>query len=344
MWDKASLSLSILMFIVAYAGSADAANIVTAEKVRIPPVLSAGAADPAWSRAKALAVPLMGGANFKQGSTNAQIKAVYSDTMFYMLIQYEDPTESLRRMPYQKQADGSWKKLQDKNNKGGDENTYYEDKLALIWNIGGLVKNFGQMGCMASCHVGEAGKPFGNKYTSHAGELADIWHVKSVRTIPVGQVDDQYLDHTRYDRKKSPGAGRKGDPKTGGGYANIALKNGRPEFMDKNGRAANGEGGAYFIKSKNKSPFDDRKFNAGDEVASIVISPFAGDRGDISGSMTWKNGEWTVVIARKLVTGSKYDVQFEPRDQPYEFGVAAFDNAQVRHAYHIGSLKLQFAR
>ena len=37
-------------------------------------------------------------------------------------------------------------------------------------------------------------------------------------------------------------------------------------------------------------------------------------------------------ISRKLVTGSKFDVQFSNLDVRYAFGFAAFDNAQVRHA------------
>ena len=59
--------------------------------------------------------------------------------------------------------------------------------------------------------------------------------MKSIRTGYIGQVDDQYLDHTRYDKEKSPEAGRKSDPKTGGGYADIKLVNGKPEFMHKSG-------------------------------------------------------------------------------------------------------------
>src|SRR5262249_28792333 len=73
--------------------------------------LAAGSADPAWAQAKAVTVALAGGANFKDGKTTASIKAVYSGDMFYMLVQYDDPTQSIRRFPYQKQADGSWKKL-----------------------------------------------------------------------------------------------------------------------------------------------------------------------------------------------------------------------------------------
>ena len=47
--------------------------------------------------------------------------------------------------------------------------------------------------------VGEPGKPFGNKYTGDETELGDIWHMKSVRTGSVGQLDNQYLDSTRFD-------------------------------------------------------------------------------------------------------------------------------------------------
>jgi Ethylbenzene dehydrogenase len=325
----------------ALAWPALAADTVTAIPVVKPPVLSAGAADPAWKKAKPLKVSLAGGVNFKNGSTVATLKAVYSGDTLYMLLQYDDPTQSVRRFPYQKQADGSWKKVADPDDKGGDDNKYYEDKFALIWNIGNSIRGFDQQGCMVACHAGEPGKPFGNKYTASEGELGDIWHMKSIRTGYIGQVDDQYLDHTRFDKDKSPEAGRKSDPKTGGGYADIKLVNGKPEFMHKSGVPAN-RGGTYYLKEEDKVPFDDAKFKAGDEVASILVAPFTGDRGDIATAIAWKKGKWTAVVARKLVTGSKYDVQFDKLDGTYTFGLALFDNAQVRHAYHMGSLKLKF--
>jgi hypothetical protein len=327
---------------VGCAFPAAAQDAVTAVKVATAPVLAAGASDPAWANAKPLKVVLSGGANFDKGKTTASIKAVYAGDMFYMMIQYDDPTQSVRRFPYQKQADGTWKKLADPKDKGGDDNLYYEDKIALLWNINNSIKNFTQMGCMAACHAGEPGKPFGNKYTASEGEIGDIWHMKSIRTGYIGQTDDQYLDHTRFDKDKAPEAGRKSDPKTGGGYEDIKLVNGKPEFMHKSGVAAN-KGGVYYVRVEDKVPFDDSKFQPGDEVASILVSPFTGDRGEIATAIDWKAGKWTIVMARKLVTGSKYDVQFDKLDRTYEFGLAAFDNAQVRHAFHVGSLKLKFA-
>jgi Ethylbenzene dehydrogenase len=344
---KGSSSLLALALLPAatFAFPASAQDTVTATKADKAPNLAAGVADPAWAKAQALTVQLIGGRNFKDGKTTATMKAVYSGDMLYMLVQYDDPTESVRRGPYQKQPDGSWKKVSDPDDKGGDNNKFYEDKFGLIWNINNSIKGFSQQGCMVACHVGEAGKPFGNKYLTNEGELGDIWHLKSIRTGYIDQVDDQYLDHTRYDKDKAANAGRKNDPKTGtGGYTDIKLVNGKPEFMHKSGTPANKTGGTYYLKEEDKAPFDDSKFQPGDEVASILVAPFTGDRGDLATAIKWSGGKWTAVIARKLVTGSKFDVQFDNLDGTYEFGIAAFDNAQVRHAFHIGALKLKFAK
>jgi hypothetical protein len=56
----------------------------------------------------------------------------------------------------------------------------------------------------------------------------------------------------------------------------------------------------------------------------------------------YKDGVRTSVFWRKLVTGSEYDVQFSDLKKEYAFGVAVFDNAQVRHAYSRGVLKIKF--
>jgi len=329
---------------LALSTAAIGADTVTAVKVAQPPKLAAGAADPAWANAKPLSVPLTGGKNFKDGSTTATLKAVYSGDMLYLLLQYDDPTQSVRRSPFQKQADGKWIKLKDPEDKGGDNNKVYEDKFALIWNVNNSIKGFNEQGCMVACHAGEAGKPYGNKYTASEGEIGDIWHMKSIRTGYIGQTDDQYLDSTRFDKDKAPEAGRKSDPKAGGGYADVKLIDGKPEFMSKNALPANKKGGTYYIKDEGKVPFDDSKFKSGDEVASIIVAPLTGDRGEIATNINWKGGKWTAVMSRKLVTGSKFDAQFDNLDATYAFGLAAFDNAQVRHAIQMGALKLKFAR
>lgn len=359
MLNRKSVFTPLLAAGLAFGASAFAADTLVAAKVANPPKLTLGAKDPAWAKAKPLAVALNGGQNFKDGATTAKLKAVYSGDTVYFLVQYADPTESVRRSPFVKQADGTWKKLKDEADKGGDNNKYYEDKLAFIWNVGNSIKGFNEQGCMVACHAGEEGKPFGNKYLANEGEIGDIWHLKSVRGGYIGQMDDQYLDHTRFDKDKSPEAGRKSDPKAGGGYADMKLIDGKPEFMHRSGLPAKQPGAVkvasaaktplpagttYYLRDEDKVAFDDSKFKPGDEVASIIVAPFTGDRGDIPAAIAWKDGQWTAVVSRKLVTSGKYDVQFENLDATYTFGVAAFDNAQVRHAFHMGALKLKFAK
>jgi hypothetical protein len=309
-------------------------NVLVAKKAAAAPATD-GTLDAAWNGAAPLTVKALGGKNLPGGSTEITMRALYSGDTVYFHMQYKDPTQSVKRAPWVKQPDGSWKQLADPADKGGDNNTYYEDKMAMIWAINS--PSFEARGCLAACHTGE-GKPYGNKYLP-AGEKADIWHWKSVRTGSIGQIDDQWLDDTRYDKDKAPEAGRKSDPKTGGGYAdNINDAKNGPKFALKGNTPAP----PYWIVDSEKEPFDDSKYKAGDEVPGIVVAPFTGDRADIGVKSTWKDGTYTLVFWRKLVTGSDFDVQFNDMKKAYAFGVAVFDNAQVRHAYVPGVLKLTF--
>ncbi len=314
------------------------------------PNMAAGASDPVWAKARPLSADLTGGVNFgakpgEKGESKVTLKAAYTADMLYMLVQYTDPTLSVRRMPYQKQADGSWKKLGDPANKGGDDNLYYEDKWAMLWPTNAATaKQFDKEGCAMACHEGQ-GKPYGNKYTNLPDQLLDMWHAKGQRTGPWGFLDDQYTDSTRYDPKTARNAGRKGDPgPQGGEYTAVPLVNGKPQFMGRDGKPGNA-GGNYFIKRGDEVAFDDSKFKAGDEVSSIIINPLVGtDRGDVRVATTWNNGMYTAVVSRKLVTGSKFDVQFADLGARYGFGFSAFDNAQVRHATSDDPMYLVFGK
>jgi hypothetical protein len=54
------------------------------------------------------------------------------------------------------------------------------------------------------------------------------------------------------------------------------------------------------------------------------------------------DGKWTVEFGRALDTGSETDVQFTDLAATYYFGVAAFDNASVRHAFQTGATPFVF--
>lgn len=329
------LVLGAGLLALAGVGTAQQPNVLVAKKVATGPTLD-GTAKDIWNQATPFTFKVAGGRNLTGGSTEATLRALYTSDTVYFLLQYKDPTESVRRAPWQKQADGSWKKLTDPADKGGDDNVYYEDKFAILWNISSPA--FEQRGCLSTCHPGE-GKPFGNKYTKDAGERLDMWHWKGVRTGPVGQIDDQWVDNTRYDKDKAPEAGRKSDPKTSGGYAdNQTADKTKPQFALKGNKPAP----PYWIVDSEKEAFDDSKYKAGDEVPGIIIAPFTGDRGDIAAKYSYKDGVRTVEFSRKLVTGSEFDVQFNDLKKEYAFGVAVFDNAQVRHAFSSGVFKLKF--
>ena len=106
------------------------------------PIVLDGMADKAWDAAKAITVSLeelpYEPSNGYEGmrDTEVSVKSLYDDNSVYFLITYKDPTKSLARFPWVKQSDGSWKKLANKDSTGHD-NTYYEDKFAMFWNIRG---------------------------------------------------------------------------------------------------------------------------------------------------------------------------------------------------------------
>jgi hypothetical protein len=307
-----------------------------AVKTTIAPKLD-GTVDAVWGKGKAVIIPVVGGKNLPGGKTNVTIKALYTDTMVYFLAQYKDPTRSLMRHPWQKQADGSWKKLKTPN-ADDDENRYYEDRLAWLWNIS--TPGFETQGCTVACHLGE-GKPYGNKYTPGSGQKLDLWHIKGVRTAPVGQGDDQYVDNTRFDKDNSPDAGRKSDPKISGGYSDNQNAG---KTMPMYALPGNKVAPPFWLFDTRKAAFDDSKYQAGDKVPSIIVAPIKGDRGNITAKMFWKNGVWTYEIARKRVTGSQFDVQFNNLAKSYTFGVSVFDNSEVRHARDLGVQVLKFQK
>jgi len=309
------------------------AGTLTSVKVATAPVID-GTPEAIWDQATAMTVNVAGGAN--AGAHTVTLKSVYTDDSVYFLATWNDPTESLRRMPWVKQADGTWKQLKTPNAKEGGENMYYEDKFAQIWNIN--TPTFDASGCFATCHVGENSdvKDFGNKYTPNPGEMADIWHAKLVRTNPTGYFDDQYLDSTHYS-KDMPDAGRHGDPGLVPYYDNINAAKTAPNYT-----SADQPAPPYWILDDQKQPFKDT-YKANDEIAGIVVRPPTGDRADIKGKAVYKDGMWTLEYGRKLDTGSKYDVQFTDMKKEYSFGTAIFDNAQTRHSYETGVSKLVFA-
>ncbi len=315
------------------------------------PVEIDGVADAAWSKAAPLTVtvnelpykPNTGYDGMK--STDVEVRSLYDGNYVYFLLRYEDPTESLLRFPWVKQADGSWKQMENKDSTG-HENTWYEDKVSLIWNIN--EKGFKKKGCDMSCHLvddkgeleGVKDTSAGRHYTKNKGEVVDVWHWKSTRTDPVGQADDQYVDASRQESKKW---GRKNDIGKGGYYNNKSADGKKPEWM--NGPQAVSH--RHLTREDIKVAFVD-DFKPGDMINGIVARPITGSRGDLFARGKWEGETWTLEIKRKLVTNgeqaTKHDVQFADLDKTYLFGLAVFDHTQINHLFHKKSIAFTFKR
>ncbi len=326
---------------VAYAQDGDTLLAVAVDEV---PTLDGVADEAFWANAVPLEVGVRRGAN--NGRTTVELKSVYTDEMVYFLVTWEDPTESYLRFPWELQEDGTWLQLRDPENMGGDENVWYEDKFSFIWEIN-EIEFFADEGCFAMCHrTGEDGdesnKPYGNKFAENEAGLGDIWHWKSVRNL--NQAHDQYVDAVRWS-EDTPSAGRHSDPSDGGGYSNNVDNSNAdatvPMYMLP-GDDFPRDGSPGYILASEGVPFDASLFEVGDRIPGIVISQFEGDGGDIAAGWLWEDGVWTLELGRALVTGSEFDVQFDDMAAEYLFGVAPFDNAQVRHAFHNDVLKFGF--
>ena len=70
----------------------------------------------------------------------------------------------------------------------------------------------------------------------------------------------------------------------------------------------------------------------------IINGEFTGDRADIRCAARWAAGHWTLEIARKMDTRSKYDI---PIKNGVFMRVAAFDHTQIRHTRQIRPMRLE---
>ncbi len=312
------------------------------------PIAIDGTLDAAWEKAAPLNLtldktPYKPDVYAGISQTEVSIRSLYDAENVYFAIQYKDPTRSLARRPWVKQADGSWKQ-EKKPDSTGHENTFYEDRLSIIWDIN--ARGFSRLGCAMVCHIAVNGKidevadsSVGRKYTNQPGTTVDLWVWRAIQSGAVGQADDQYINDNKPPDAKS--WGRRGDGDASAGYVdNINEAKNGPAFV-----SAKPDASQPWIKDEEKVPFVD-SFKPGDSVPSVIVKPVTGPRADLSSAGKWTDGTWTIEIKRKLVTTGENangsDVQFKDLSKAYPFGLAVFDNAHINHLYHGGAPKLTF--
>jgi len=323
-----------------------------------------------WRNAKWLAARIGGGWS---DASEVYMKAMYDDTYIYLLLKWPDDVASYKRQPFQKQDDGSWRKLPAKPlpDDGMDWNTYmgkafneealglyYEDKLAIAWNTYGASTSaaFEQSGCAGLCHdPNKAGAPgttyyysdqkrAAKKYTNSPAEIVDLWHWKLVRQNEAGKMDDQFARNWIVADAGEAEGGRASDAGTGGYSDATAASDGSPVYR---GRSI-APGLFSYAKSDTVrlTAVELANLPLGAMVASMWTSPITGQRADIDGRGYYNANvkTWTYEIRRKLVTGDDKDVQFNDLARTYKFGIAVFDNAQIEHSWSPAVLRLVFQR
>jgi Ethylbenzene dehydrogenase len=343
-----------------------------------------GTIDALWAESPILefstAVPEVTGDVFRGYTGNiipsVKLRSVYDAENIYFLAEWDDPTESLQRgLWYFDPTSKKW--AQEKGSYDFDKATngnvtkrdpFYEDKAAMLWNIGGSVKDWNSATCYKSCHTGlPAADGSSRHYTNYATEKIDMWHWKSVRGGVNGayQVNDQMQDNTYP-------SGRKNDIGGGEVYADNRLTIGGivvPKYVipnkANNNWILNSEitaGTAKLVKAVDANGVltftDDTTLdpNVGTDyiragaktapkaIAGVTIKDegYVGTTGDISCKAVWANAKWTMEFKRKLAAPDAYDVDFSSLEDQY-FGFAIFENAQIAHSIK-ANLVLKFKK
>jgi Ethylbenzene dehydrogenase len=341
-------------------------------KVMTPPTLD-GTVDALWAESPILefstVVPEVTGDVFRGYVGNiipsVKLRSVYDAENIYFLAEWDDPTESLQRgVWYFDPTSKKWAQEKgapdfDKATNGNvtKRNAFYEDKAAMLWNIGNSVKDWNSATCYKSCHTGlPAADGSSRHFTNYATEKIDMWHWKSVR----GGVNAAYQIHDQFQNNTYPN-GRTSD--TGGTdvYADNRITIGSltvPKYVipgkANNNWILNSEvtaGTAKLVTGVDANgvlTFSDNTTldpNVGTDylragantapkaIAGVTIndSGYGGPQADISCKAVWANSKWTMEFKRKLAAPDAYDVDFASLEDQY-FGFAIFENAQIAHS------------
>ncbi|NQY64958.1 MAG: hypothetical protein HRT38_14745 [Alteromonadaceae bacterium] len=323
-----------------------------------------------WASIKPQVVHTFGGANFNNGSTDVRVKVVQNEIEAFFHISWDDSSYSLNHLPLQKTETG-WQVLENGFYQF-DEKTYYEDKFAVI------ISNNCDFAAAGTAHLGPkplADKPpnwHGKGYhyipeknipeqstgepNSKGQNIVDLWQWKAVRTNNMILMDDNFIGEptkVRVGRRRYT-AGYQTDAKQSGAYVmnwqwykphGIVPKR-IPRYSSLLQNTSNELDDHKLLPVL---PWDDTKpYSAEQDTYAIgVMLPsvlyrsnrFEGDRADVRAFARWQDGQWSLELSRKLVTGSSYDISLE---ENVCLWFAAFDHSQTAHTRHVRPLQLKF--
>jgi hypothetical protein len=356
-----SLALGVSIAVTAVVYPIERATIHLLKIIRVSqtPVIDGDPGDAVWQQAKPVTIHTTNGANLPGGEVAVRVRGVHDGERAYFLFEWPDATRSQKHLPLLKTAEG-WKVLESKYGIQ-DEDDYYEDKFGVMFSasaqIGGGATHFGPQPLS-----GKPGSPNqrGLHYTSDGG-IVDVWHWKSVRNGPLGQIDDNYFGPPLPTPSK-PGerytGGYTQDPKEGGGFdqnwtkivdsAFVLPKRLPKDLQVMQARLGTvnldphvGDDGQWWMALEDTVPYTPEldTYPVGTVLPSVLIDkPFVGDRGDVTAVGTWQDGWWRLEASRKLDTQSQFDL---PMQSGIYLWVSVFDHTQTRHSRHLHPVRIE---
>lgn len=227
-----SLIAIISMMISGFLKAATQGDDLVSIEVTSTPRIDGSGNDTVWGNAPELKVQAKDGPEIS-------LRSVYTSDSLYMLISWEDETESIKKNMWV--YDGAkWDRLKEQRVYEFKPTKSDEDRLALHWSINNSVKGFAEKGCLITCHdSGKFSKKESRMFTNSPTEFLDEWHWKAARTNPIGYLDDKWMDNKVLTKAQEPDlhdrreAAHHGDAKGEGNlnYSDNKTTDGRPKFM-----------------------------------------------------------------------------------------------------------------
>ncbi|RRS06955.1 hypothetical protein EAG18_19425 [Pseudoalteromonas sp. J010] len=301
--------------------------------------------EPEWSRAKPVTLTTFGGANFTDGSSEVEIKALSNHSETFFLIRWQDPTQSLSHLPLEKTAAG-WQ-VQEDGFYRFDERTYYEDKFAI------MLSTTCELGGDGTVHYGDT--PLNDKpqnwhgkgyHASTDGRVRDLWHWKALRTNDMYLADDNFVGAAKKvalgERRYT--AGYQADGKESGAYVMnwrwYSPDTVTPKRLPIPTAEETPNKVLDWFSSTVYTPQSDSA-KIGEQLPSVLYrsNRFEGDRADVRARGRWQDGYWTLELVRKHQTNSALDVDLQSGVCMW---VSAFDHAQIAHTRHHRAIQLRY--
>jgi hypothetical protein len=333
------------------------------------PLLDGDTSDRVWRNIQPLTLVTLHGDNFDgKGETRIDIRAVHDGSWAFFLFTWDDPTRSLKHLPLIKEASG-WRLLHN-GFENGDERDFNEDKFSVL-----LTRADVTIAGDRTFHASPqplADKPGtltgrGLHYTADGIGAVDVWLWKATSGGAAGWMDDGHfgpplpptpqqeirLAPYRGGYAPDPGSANHSDNFVAGAAADAtivprrlprdpaAMKQalGEIDLDPDHGESA---GSRWFMTEVESLPFTpelDARMPVGSVIPGVIFAgEFSGDRADIRCAARWASGRWSLEVARRLDTGSPFDV---PIESGVFMRVAAFDHSQIRHTRHVRPIRLE---